>query len=131
MNFLIALFNSESSVPLAVKRLREAGIAEDRISIISSPNSINKLLRCDPACVIRNYTAWGATIGIGIYAICGIAAALCQCNLIHYGREYGVFAFVGAVLAGTVIGGFIGILVGVGEAEKKYTLILARSQFRQ
>jgi hypothetical protein len=118
MRSIIGLILRESAVDTAVERLEEAGISEEQISILSNPKTINALLGCDPACVIKNYTVWGAVIGIGIYAIFGMAAAICQCNLMQYGQEYGIGAFLGAVLAGTFVGGIIGVLVGSGEAEK-------------
>jgi hypothetical protein len=118
MRSIIGLILRESAVDTAVERLEEAGISEEQISILSNPKTINALLGCDPACVIKNYTVWGAVIGIGIYAIFGMAAAICQCNLMQYGQEYGIGAFLGAVLAGTFVGGIIGFLVGSGEAEK-------------
>jgi hypothetical protein len=118
MNSIIGLIRWNASVSPAVERVKEAGVADEQIQTISNPNIINNLLRCDPACVIRNYAVWGITIGFSVYAIFGIAAALCQCNILEYGREFGVGAFFGAILTGTFIGGIIGILVGAGEAEK-------------
>jgi hypothetical protein len=118
MRSIIGLFISEAVVEPTIVRLKEAGIAGEQISILSNPKTINALLGCDPACVIKNYTAWGVVIGIGVYAIFGAAAAICQCNLMQYGQVYGIGAFLGAVLAGTFVGGIIGVLVGAGEAEK-------------
>lgn len=118
MNSIIGLFRSEAEVDPTIIRLKEAGIAEERISLTSNPKTISKLLGCNPTRMIKNYTILGAAIGIAIYAIFGVVAALCQCNLMQYGQEYGIGAFLGAVLAGTFVGSFIGILVGMGEAEK-------------
>lgn len=118
MQSMIGLLSGDSAVRPAVERLQNSGIARERIRLLSDPTSINKLLRCDPSCVIKNYAVWGAAIGMGTYAIFGLAAALCQCNLMHYGQEYGIGTILGALLAGTFIGGFIGLLVGVAESEK-------------
>jgi hypothetical protein len=118
MESIIGLFNNDISVSPTLERLKEAGIAEERIRITSNPDSVNKLVDCDPACVIKNYTIIGAAIGMGIYAIFGLIAGLCQCNLMQYEQIYGIGAFLGAVLAGTFVGGIIGVLVGVGEAEE-------------
>ena len=118
MKSIIGLFRNEVPVYPALERLKEAGVAEEQISLISNPDSVNKLVGCDPVCVIKNYTIMGAAIGMGIYAIFGLVAGLCQCNLMHYGPIYGVGAFLGAVLAGTFVGGIIGVLVGAAEAEK-------------
>jgi hypothetical protein len=124
MKSIIGLIRCEAADCPVVERLKEAGIAGERISIISNPNTINALLGCDPGCVIRNYTTWGIAVGTVIYAIFGAAAALCQCNIMKYGQEYGIGAFLGAVLAGAFVGALIGILVGAGEAEKDTHLYL-------
>jgi hypothetical protein len=105
-------------------RLKEAGIAGERIGVLSSSNSVGKLIGCDPGCVIRNYAVWGAAIGIGIYAIFGVAAALCQCVRMQFGIGYGIGAFIGSILAGTLVGGVIGVLAGAAEAEKDTHLYL-------
>lgn len=118
MRSIIGLMLSEEVVAPTIVRLKRAGITEERISILSHPNTIYELVGCAPACVIKNYTAWGATIGVGIYAVYGVAASMCECSLMHFGQEYGVLVFLGSLLAGTFVGGIIGALVGVGEAEK-------------
>ena len=124
MKTIIGLILSEATVDPTVERLKEAGLGMERISILSNPKAINKLIGCDPVCVIKNHAVAGIAIGIGIYAIFGAAAALCQCNLLQYGHEYGIGTFLGAVLAGAFVGAFIGILVGVDKAEKDTHLYL-------
>ena len=118
MRSIIGLVLSEDVLEPTIIRLKGAGITEEQISIVSNPNAINKLFECDPTCVIKNYTIWGAAIGMGVYAIYGTAAALCECNLMHFGQEYGVLAFLGSLMAGAFVGGIIGALAGIGEADK-------------
>jgi hypothetical protein len=118
MKSIIGLFGRDIGVDPTIQRLKQAGVPDERIDIISNPSTVNKLLGCDSACVIKNYTLWGAAIGIGIYAIFGIVAAMCECSLLQFGQEYGVGAFIGSLLAGTLVGGVIGVLVGAGEADK-------------
>lgn len=129
MKSIIGLFDCDVAVQPAVKRLKEAGIADERIQILSNTKTIHRMLGVDLIGTSMKYTLWGAGIGIGIYGICGLAAAFCECSLMHYGQEYGVFAFLGAVLAGTFIGGFIGIVVGAGEIEKDTYLYIRGVSF--
>lgn len=68
--------------------------------------------------MIGNYAIMGAAISAGIYAIFGLVAAMCQCNLMQYGQGYGIGTLLGALLAGTFVGDVIGILVGMDETEK-------------
>jgi hypothetical protein len=118
MQSIIGLLDSTTPVESAVRKIKEAGISEDRIRVLSNPQSINKLFGCDPLCMVGNYAIVGAAISAGIYAIFGLAAAMCQCNLMHYGQGYGIGTLLGALLAGTFVGGVIGMLVGMDEAEK-------------
>ncbi len=118
MKFIIGLFGREAAIEPIISQLKQVGISDERIDIISSPSTVNKLLGCDSACVIKNYTLLGAAIGIGIYAVFGLVASMCECSLLQFGQEYGVGAFIGSLLAGTLVGGVIGVLVGVGEADK-------------
>lgn len=118
MKAIIGLFEDEQAAALAAHRLQLAGIAGEHVQIISNTKLVAKMLGCDLGCVIQNYTAWGAAIGMTIYGIFGLAAALCECGLMQFGREYGIGALIGALLAGALVGGGIGLLVGAGEAEK-------------
>ena len=118
MKTIIGLLESEAAIDTSILHLKQAGINEKRISLLSTPKAIHQLLGCDPVCVVKNYTFYGAAIGVAIYAIFGLLAAACQCNLLQYGQEYGIGTFLGSVLAGIFVGGFLGLLVGAGEAEK-------------
>lgn len=115
---MIAYFNDITAVEPAVSRLNEAGISNDRIQVVSNPDSVSRLLGCDPICMIGNYAVMGAAISVGIYLVFGMAAALCQCNLMQFGLGYGIGTFLGAILAGTFVGGVIGLLVGADRAER-------------
>jgi hypothetical protein len=118
MKSIIGLFENDDSVRRTIERLEAAGIPRGRIQQLSDLNKVNKILGCDPICVVQSYTFGGAAVGVAIYSIFGLAAAFCECNLMQFGREYGIFAFLGAILAGTVIGGIIGSMLGIGEVEK-------------
>lgn len=124
MNSIIGLINRDTTIDPTLVRLKEAGVADERIGVLSSPKSINRLIGGDSAGVIVNYSVWGAAIGIGIYAVFGVAAALCQCVRMEYGIGYGIGTFIGAILAGTLVGGAIGVLAGAAEAEKDTHLYL-------
>jgi hypothetical protein len=115
---VIGLFNEEGDAARSIQKLKDAGFSEDRISLITRENAIHKLLGCEPACVMRRYAAWGASIGIAIYATLGIFAGICQCNLLHLDPAYGIGTFLGGTLAGAFVGGALGCLVGAAEYEK-------------
>lgn len=95
---IIGLISSEPAVCRAAERLKEVVLAKERKGFISNPKDISKLLGCDLACLIKNYSVWGIAIGIGIYAIFVMAETKCHYNLMHYRHEYGMGALLCTLL---------------------------------
>jgi hypothetical protein len=118
MKPVIGLFWHEADISLAVKRLLEAGFSEDKISILTQESAIRRILGCKPVDMVSKYAAWGAFFGITIYGIFGLVAGWCQCNLFSLGQAYGIGAFLGVILGGAFVGGFLGCIAGVAESEK-------------
>jgi hypothetical protein len=118
MKTIIGLVGSSVDIAQPIHRLQDSGITDDRVSVISQEKAVRKLLGCEPSCVVMRYAAWGAAIGIAIYGIFAVFAALCQCGLMQYGRAYGIGTFLGGVLAGAFVGVVLGALVGMAEFEK-------------
>jgi len=118
MNPIIGLFWHEIDTTQAVNRLKEAGFTEVKISILTQESAIRSILGCEPAGVVSKYAAWGAFFGIIIYGIFGLVAGWCQCNLFSFGQAYGIGAFLGVILAGAFVGGFLGCIAGVAESEE-------------
>jgi hypothetical protein len=119
MNTIIGLFLYDEGFEYpVVERLKEAGIAGRRISILSNPHAVSRLLGCEPTCVVSRYAVRGASLGIVIISIFGVVAGWCQCNFLGFGQVYGMVAFLGALLAGVFIGGFLGCILGVAKFEK-------------
>jgi hypothetical protein len=128
MTSIIALLRGEDQLARSIQRLKDAGLAEDRINVLKQENAIRRLLGCDPACTITRYAAWGVFIGIAAYALPALLAGLCQCNLFHFGQLYGIGAFVGGILAGAFVGGGLGIFIGAADFEKDSHLYVRGTQ---
>jgi hypothetical protein len=118
MKPIIGLFRREDETSFSVNRLREAGYAEDKVGILTQESTIRELLGCEPTCVVSRYAAWGISLGIVIYAIFGMVAGWCQCNLLGFGQVYGIFTILAVLLAGAIIGAILGSIVGIAEFEK-------------
>ena len=118
MKSIIGLLNNEGQVTQSTQDLKDVGIPDSCIFVSSEENVIQKLLGCDPICVISRYTGWGIAIGIAIYLPFALLAGMCQCNLMQFGQVYGLGAFLGGVLAGAFVGGGLGCLAGVAEFEQ-------------
>jgi hypothetical protein len=117
MNPIIGLCERETAVSPTVERLKSAGIPAERIQVLSNAKTITSMLGINPIDTIKKYMIWGVAIGVGGYAIFGLLAAHCECQMMQYGQAYGIFALLGAIFAGTFLGGFLGFVVGAGEAE--------------
>ena len=61
---------------------------------------------------------------MAVYGIFGFFAGQCQCNLLQFGRVYGLGTFIGGVLAGAFVGGAIGCLIGIAELEENDRLYI-------
>jgi len=117
MNSIIALFWYDVDSARSIQRLKEVGFVDDRISTLINESAIWKLLDPEPVGVVTRYATWGAAIEIAIYGIFGALVGWCQCNLLSFGRPYGIVAFLGAILAGAFVGGFLGCFMGVAQRE--------------
>lgn len=118
MSSIIGLFRGEEDIKNLVQRLAETGHPDNRIDVFTEESAIRKLLGCEPTCVVTRYAVLGASLGIAVYALFGLFAGLCQCNLLHYGQVYGVGTFLGGILAGAFVGGVIGGIIGAAEYEE-------------
>jgi hypothetical protein len=118
MKPVIGLFGREVDSSLVINRLKAAGIAEDKVRLLTQEGAIRKLLECEPSGLVSRYTALGAFFGIAIYGIFGLVASFCQCNLLHFGHNFGIATILGLTLGGIFVGGIIGCLIGAAESEK-------------
>lgn len=116
---MLGLFDNPKDIEPVVEKLHSAGVSDKQVRILSDPSVICELIGCNPTNIIINYSIWGGIIGMGIYGLFGLAAALCQCNLMQFGTGYGVVTLLLSGLGGLFVGGFIGLLTGAGEADKK------------
>jgi hypothetical protein len=117
MKSVIGVVTHKEDVESVVQELREAGFAEDRISILNTQNAVRQILNCQPYCEVPRHAFLGTAIGMAAYATSAILASWCQCNLFGYERAYGTGTFLGGILAGAFIGGFLGIILGIAQSE--------------
>ncbi|HLE28628.1 MAG TPA: hypothetical protein VI793_10955 [Anaerolineales bacterium] len=119
MTLVMGLIRQGENVTASIQKLNEAGFTRESIRAITDENEVKNLLGGDPRSTVARYAAWGVGIGIVTYGIFGLACAWCQCSLCGYGPAWGIVAFVGAVLAGTFVGGVLGSFAGMAESEEQ------------
>jgi hypothetical protein len=118
MKTIIGLFWSDQGVQSAIHKLKELGVAEDAISVLTQDVAVRKLLRVDQGHPVLRCALRGALLGVAIYGPVGVGASLCECTLLHFGPGFGIGALLAFIAVGTAFGAFLGYLVGVDQAEQ-------------
>jgi hypothetical protein len=118
MKTVIGLLWSDETVQSSIHRLKELGVAEGTISVLSQESAVRKLLGANQGHIVARYAFWGALLGIAAFGPFGVGASLCECTLLHFGPGFGIGILVAFIALGTAFGAFLGQFVGVDEAEK-------------
>jgi len=117
MSKIIGLLPGGSNIQLRLNELEQQGLSSADIQILNRENNVWDALGCEPFCKVRDSAIVGALIGGSIYAVFGLVAAWCECNLLGFGGPYGMFTLVAGILAGLFVGGALGALVGLANSE--------------
>jgi len=118
MRTVIGLFPSHQDVSEESKRIEEAGFPRDNMRVISNERSIKCLLGCEPKSIVAKYASLGALLGILVYGIFISVAAWCDCILYPISQLIAFEIVLFGILAGTIIGGILGLFFGWAEYEK-------------
>jgi hypothetical protein len=117
MKTVIALFWRDEDVRSSLDKLEEAGIARNSIS---TPRHIAPdRLAGDLGHPVVSYASWGAVIGVAIFGIFGLAAALAGCNCFGYDTTYGAATLVGFVAVGSLVGALLALWIGIDAQERE------------
>ena len=118
MRTIIGLFPSHQDVSEESKRIEEAGFSKDNMRVITKERSIKCLLGCEPKPIVAKYASWGALLGILVYGIFILVAAWCDCTIYPISQLIAFEIVLFGILAGTIIGGILGLFFGWAEYEK-------------
>ena len=119
---VIGLFWGDENAQNSVRKLKEVGLAENNISLLTGYDAVRELLGVNQGHVVAKYTLMGALLGIATFAPFGVAASMCECTLLHYNPGFGVGVLIAFVAIGVGFGAFIGHFVGVDKSETSYHL---------
>jgi hypothetical protein len=122
MNTVIGLFWGDEHVRNSVRELKEVGLAENSISVLTRYSAVRELLGDCQGHVVAKYALWGALLGIATFAPLGLAASICECTLLQYDAGFGAGILIVFVAIGVGFGAFLGHFVGVDKAESSYHL---------
>jgi hypothetical protein len=118
MNTVVGLLWSEERVQSSIGKLKELGVDEDAISLLSHETTVKDLLGADQGHPVARHALWGALLGIAIYGPFGVAASLCECSLLRFGPGFGIGILLAFIAIGTAFGAFLGCFFGVDRAEQ-------------
>ena len=119
MTQVVGLFWQESDVDHSVKTLEQGGFSNDCIALMHTNQSIRELFDCcRPWRIVGRYAGLGAFLGVLTYATFAVVAGWCECAILAYGREFALGTLLAGILAGTIVGGMLGLFVGWAEADK-------------
>jgi hypothetical protein len=116
MKTVVGLFWRDRDVECSIRELEEAGIAQDSIDVLTQID--RKHLAGDQGHPILRSAGWGAVIGIAIYAVFGLGAALAGCAYCGYGSGYAVGTLAGFVIIGGFVGALLGQWIGADASER-------------
>jgi hypothetical protein len=115
---VIGLVWGDKNIQDSVRELKEVGLTENNISLLTRYSAVRELLGANQGHVVAKYTLWGALLGIATFAPFGVAASVCECTLMHYNPGFGIGILIAFVAIGMGFGAFMGCFVGVGEMER-------------
>ena len=118
MKTIIGLLWHREDVQSSIRQLKEIGVDEDRISVLTRTKAARKVLDGDQSHVVAKHIGWGVLFGIAIYGSFGLTASLCGFTLFGYSLASGIGTLLSYIAIGTVFGAIMGSFVGVGELEK-------------
>jgi len=122
MKTVIGLFWRDENVKDSIRELKEIGLGEDRIHVMTRDYAVRELLGCDQDHVIAKCAFWGALLGIAVFGPLGLGAGLCECGIFDFGSALGVGILAAFVTIGAAFGAFMGHFVGMDKAERGYHL---------
>jgi hypothetical protein len=122
MKTVIGLFWGDENAQNSVCELKEAGLTEDSISVLTGYDAVRELMGAHKSHVAARYAFWGALLGIATLAPFGLGMSICECSLLHLKTWSCVGILTGSVAISLGLGALMGHLVGVYESGRSYHL---------
>jgi hypothetical protein len=119
---VIGLFWGDENAQNSVRKLKEVGLAENNISLLTGYDAVRELVGANQGHVVAKYILLGALLGTATFAPFGVAASMCECTLLHYNPGFGVGILIAFVAIGVGFGAFIGHFFGIDKSETSYHL---------
>jgi hypothetical protein len=121
MQTVVGLFQSDEDAQSATDRLKEAGLTDDEISLLSDYDSVQKLFGSYEVFRVMKYVIWGAVIGVTILLLYGLVLGGYACTTLfgYIPLSYLACDVVGSIVIGLILGATAGWFIGVNSFEKE------------
>jgi hypothetical protein len=115
MKTVVGLLWRDEDVQRLIQKLEEGGFAKHSIDVATRIS--RKRLVGDQGHPVVRSAGWGAIIGVAIYAVFGLGAALTGYICCGYASAYAIGTLVGFVVIGGIVGALLGQWIGVDASE--------------
>ena len=116
MKKAVGLAKSEHDAERAVAKLSETGFDAESITVLGDVGAFWQTLGCTPAEIVATDFGTGAALGLAVYALCGVLAAVAELTL-GFDNQIAIEVLIVFGLLGVMVGGFLGLIFGMGEME--------------
>jgi hypothetical protein len=118
MKTVIGLFWGVEDVQGSIRNLRQAGFAEDTITVLNLVSAVRKLLDGGRGQIVAKCAVCGAFLGSITYGAFGLSVGMGSCTLFNNGLASGIAKLIPFLVIGAVFGAFMGCFAGIGEGEE-------------
>jgi hypothetical protein len=123
MKTIVGLFEQPDGAAQAAALLVSGGFAPTSIQLVSSVRAVWQHLGCTPGRIVAKDFGIGAALGVALYGIIGLLAAMGEV-LLGFGQTIAFGAILVFVCLGVLVGGFLGAVFGIASAEQETRLYL-------
>jgi hypothetical protein len=118
IKIVVGLLSSDKDVQSSIEKLKKAGLAVDKIGVLTHYNAARKLLSSHQIRRVIPPIGWGALLGFATFCLIGLAVDwYACCNFFGYGMMFWVGGAVG--LAGAVLGAAAGWFFGLDKIDRE------------
>jgi shikimate kinase len=117
MKTIIGLLPRTKDLEAEIQVMKNAGIKEGQVKSLAQEKDIFQALKCEPACIVTKYMAWGAFLVGAFYTVAAVLAGWCECNVFGYETKIALETLIAGILVGGFIGAVLGLFVGLAQTE--------------
>jgi hypothetical protein len=123
MKTIVGLFEQPEAAEHTVAVFERSGFASASVQTVGSVRALWQHLGCTPAKIVATDFGIGAAIGIALYSFFGLLVAVGEVAM-GFGQTIAIGALLVFVGLGVFVGGVLGAMFGLANAEQETRLYL-------